>query len=86
MKRLATLVVFIALMVSGSALAASGSTCKAYNPQDCAAVGATSNTQTVTSAAGTLPFTGFDVLLLAAGGGVLLGAGLVVRRLARQID
>ena len=34
----------------------------------------------LTSASGTLPFTGLDVALLAAGGGGLLGIGLVVRR------
>ena len=33
-----------------------------------------------------LPFTGLDVVLLAAGGGSLLGAGLVVRRLSRGVN
>ncbi len=32
---------------------------------------------------GALPFTGLDLLLLVAAGAVLLGAGLVVRRLGR---
>jgi hypothetical protein len=32
---------------------------------------------------GTLPFTGFDIGLLLAGGGVLLGLGIALRRLSR---
>lgn len=94
MKRIATLVVFFALMIPASASAGSGSTCQAYNPQDCTPVGTahntvdatTATTNTVAGSTGTLPFTGFDALLLVAGGGALLGAGLIVRRVARQID
>ena len=44
---------------------------------------------TATSAgtsAGTLPFTGLDVGLLLVGGGVLLGGGLLVRRLSRETE
>ncbi len=81
MKRIATLLVGISLMLAPSAaLASSSSTCQAYNPQLCSNVGAASTTS------GTLPFTGLDVVLLAAGGGMLLGAGLVVRRLSRRLD
>jgi hypothetical protein len=66
------------LVASSSALAQESSSCAAYNPQ-------TSCTVTTSSAAaGTLPFTGLDVGLLVAGGGLLLGAGLVVRRLSRS--
>ena len=36
--------------------------------------------------AGTLPFTGLDVVLLVAGGGTLLAAGFVVRRLSRRLN
>ena len=38
------------------------------------------------TSASTLPFTGLDVVLLVAGGGTLLGAGFVVRRLSRTLD
>lgn len=79
MKRIATLIVGIALMVPGSALAQSSSTCQAYNPQLCPVT-------TTTTTSSTLPFTGLDAILLAAGGGGLLGAGLVVRRLSRRLN
>jgi hypothetical protein len=38
------------------------------------------------SSAGTLPFTGLDVVLLVVGGGTLLAAGFVVRRLSRRLN
>jgi hypothetical protein len=83
MKSIATLVVALALMVAPSmAFAQESSTCQAYNPQLCTSTdgndGGTSQ--------GTLPFTGLDVALLAIGGGGLLGAGLVVRRISRRMD
>jgi hypothetical protein len=82
MKRIATLLVGISLMLAPSAaLASSSSTCQAYNPQLCSNVSAAS-----ASTSGTLPFTGLDVVLLAAGGGMLVGAGLVVRRLSRRLN
>jgi hypothetical protein len=78
MRRIATLLVLgIALLLPGGALAAGSSTCQAYNPQSC--------TPTTVSD-GTLPFTGLDVVLLLAGGGTLLAAGFVVRRLSRRVD
>jgi hypothetical protein len=95
MKRTVTLIAFLLLLVPSSALAASSSTCQAYNPQVCQVKGnsasrttaaATSTTTTpvaTTTNASTLPFTGLDVIFLAAGGGTLLGAGLIVRRLSR---
>ncbi len=70
-------------MLPATALASGSSTCQSYNPQLCS-VNTTANTN-ATSAQGTLPFTGLDVVLLAAGGGTLLGAGLVVRRLSRRL-
>jgi hypothetical protein len=82
MKRIVTLLVGIALMLPAAALAQGSSTCQSYNPQLCSVN--TSATATAASAQGTLPFTGLDVVLLAVGGGALLGAGLVVRRLSRQ--
>ena len=83
MKRLATVLVGLALLAApASALAQNSSECQAYNPQLCA----TSEKGTSTSSAGTLPFTGLDVALLAVGGGGLLATGLVVRRLSRRLD
>ena len=78
MKRTATLVAILALAAPAAA-SADSSTCQAYNPQDCKVVGP-SHAPTTTS--GTLPFTGLDVGLLAAGGGGLLAAGLFVRRVS----
>jgi hypothetical protein len=46
--------------------------------------GATGTTAGDTS--GSLPFTGLDVALLAAGGGMLLGVGLIVRRLSSSLS
>jgi hypothetical protein len=83
MRRIGTLLVLgIALALPGGALAAGSSTCQAYNPQTC-----TAPTPTPTSVSdGTLPFTGLDVVLLLVGGGTLLAAGFVVRRLSRRVD
>jgi hypothetical protein len=81
MKRIATLLVLgIALLLPGAAMAQSSSTCQAYNPQTC-----TINPHSSAHSAGTLPFTGLDVALLAAGGAALLGAGLAVRRVSRRL-
>jgi hypothetical protein len=85
MKSIATLVgvVLVLSILPGSALAAGSSTCQAYSPQLCSSVG---NSNTTASSAGTLPFTGLDVVLLVAGGGTLLAAGFVVRRLSRRLN
>ncbi len=93
MKRISALVGVLgvlALAIPSIAVAAS-STCQAYGPQTCSSVsnGNVSNgTASTTSAdsSGTLPFTGLDVVLLVAGGGMLLGAGFVVRRLSRRLN
>ncbi len=69
------------MLAPSAALASSSSTCQAYNPQLCSNVSAAD-----ASTSGTLPFTGLDVVLLAAGGGMLVGAGLVVRRLSRRLN
>jgi hypothetical protein len=91
MKRIAMLVVSAALLVGPSAAFASSSTCQSYNAQICNVASNTNSRTTATSptattSASTLPFTGLDVGLLVAGGGTLLGAGLVVRRLSRGIE
>jgi hypothetical protein len=88
MKRFAMVLIGLALLLPGTALAQSSSTCQAYNPQLCDVNGTTTTrtdgTASDGSAAATLPFTGLDVALLLAGGSALMGAGLVVRRLSRQ--
>jgi len=91
MKRISALVgvlgVLALLAIPGIAVAAS-STCQAYNPQTCSSVsnGTVTTGDTTTTSSGTLPFTGLDVVLLIAGGGTLLGAGFVVRRLSRRLN
>lgn len=92
MKRIVILVAAVALLaLPGGALAAGSSTCQSYNAQLCQVASNTTSRTTspsgVTSnTASTLPFTGLDVGLLVAGGGVLLGAGLLVRRLSREVE
>ncbi len=92
MKRIVALIIGVALMVPGMASAQSGSTCQSYNPQLCsvasnqAAHGTTPGASSSPSSSGTLPFTGINVGLLAAGGGALLGAGFMVRRLSRDLS
>jgi len=97
MKRISALVGVLgvlALAVPSIAVAAS-STCQAYGPQTCSSVsngnvstGTSPGSTTTTNAnsSGTLPFTGLDVVLLVVGGGTLLGAGFVVRRLSRRLN
>lgn len=88
MKRIATIIIGLALLLPGGALASGSSTCQSYNPQLCsvASNNAAQNSPSATTAAAssTLPFTGLDVVLLAVGGGTLLGAGVVVRRMSRS--
>jgi hypothetical protein len=92
MKRFVTLLVVGAALLVPSAAFAGSSTCQGYSGQTCNIKHVSSNDSVsttaspTTSSASTLPFTGLDVLLLAAGGGSLLGAGLVVRRLSRNLD
>ncbi|MHB8658217.1 MAG: hypothetical protein ACYC91_09735 [Solirubrobacteraceae bacterium] len=81
MRPVAVLLAIAAILLLPAAAAAqsSSSTCQAYNPQLCAVA------RNAEGASGTLPFTGLDVALLLAGGGALLGAGLLVRRFSRQL-
>ncbi len=90
MKRFSALVGIIgvfALMAPGMAVASS-STCQGYHKQTCGSVssGTSGTGPTATTSSGTLPFTGLDVVLLVAGGGMLLCAGFVVRRLSRRLN
>ncbi len=82
MKRIAIFLVCLGLLLVPTVALAQSSTCQSYNPQTCQV---TTTTPSTLSSASTLPFTGLDVVLLAAGGAMLLGAGLVVRRLSRRL-
>ena len=84
MKHIATLVITMSLVMPATALAQASSACQAYNPQTCSALSTTQGNAVPTSS-GSLPFTGFDIVLLVSGGGALLAAGLVVRRLLRRV-
>ncbi|MGH2872733.1 MAG: hypothetical protein ACRDL5_09775 [Solirubrobacteraceae bacterium] len=87
MKRLAMVFATIAVLFL-PAVASANSTCQQYSSQSCPVQSLTSSTTvgSTTTSRSTLPFTGLDVVLLLAGGGTLLGAGLVVRRLSRNAD
>jgi hypothetical protein len=86
MKRIAMVIIGLALLLPSTALASGSSTCQTYNGALCsvASNSAAQTTPTTSTASSTLPFTGLDVVLLAVGGGTLLGAGVVVRRLSRN--
>ena len=91
MKRIVALVVAVALMAPATALASGSSSCGSYNPSALCSVTANNDKDsgtgnTAATAASTLPFTGLDAILLAAGGATLLGAGAVVRVLSRRMD
>lgn len=76
----AGLLIVASLAIPAQALAQGNSQCQAYNPQvPCQPPVTVQNS-------GTLPFTGIDVVLLASGGGILLLAGLGIRRLSRRLD
>jgi hypothetical protein len=89
--------VFALLALPSADFATGSSTCSSYNPQLCQIVnngnantpstGATPSSgttaaPTTTQSSGSLPFTGLDLGLLAAGGAVLIGAGLAARKLS----
>jgi hypothetical protein len=78
MKRIALLITILALVFPGAALAQGGSTCQAYGQQTCSSIEPVSNS---TSSGSTLPFTGLDLALLLAGAALLLGTGIVLRKI-----
>jgi hypothetical protein len=78
MKRFATLLVGLALMMAPSSAFAQGTSgCQTYGPETC---GVTASTDA------TLPFTGLNAALLVVVGAGLLGTGFVVRRLSRDTN
>ena len=95
MKRISALVGVLgvlALAIPSFALAAS-STCQAYGPQTCSSVsnnnvstGSSPGSSSEANSGSTLPFTGLDLGLILVGGGTLLAAGFVVRRLSRRVN
>jgi hypothetical protein len=86
MKRIACLLVGIVMMLSIPSVALANSSCSSYNPQSCQNTTVTTTPSTTAAVTQSLPFTGLDVALLLAGGAVLLGAGLVVRRASSRIQ
>jgi hypothetical protein len=86
MKRIVALLISIAVLIPGAATASANSSQGSYGQNQVQSV--TSSQQTATSpssnsaSTGSLPFTGLDVGALAIGGIVLLGAGVVVRRMS----
>lgn len=85
MKRIIALVFTLALVTAATPMAKGSSTCQAYHPQSCSASNTHGTTANATTS-GSLPFTGLDVVLLVIGGGTLIGAGFVVRRVTRRIE
>ena len=75
MKRIAALVVAVALFALPASAFAASSECQTYGTETC-------NVTTPTD--GSLPFTGINVPLLIVVGGGLLGAGLTMRLVARR--
>jgi hypothetical protein len=48
--------------------------------------GGPSTSTSASNRSSTLPFTGLDVVLLVVGGGALLSAGFVIRRVSRRLN
>src|SRR5579875_3971944 len=94
MKRTVALLTCMALMIPGAAVASANSTTSNYGHHTAVkSVTASRSTTpttpstsptsaTETTQTGSLPFTGLDVGALAAGAVLLLGAGLVLRRVS----
>ena len=93
MVRLSLISLVVALVAAVPAFGASNSTLKSgysSTPHQVAGVVAKktpkSSVLPTVKATGTLPFTGTDLGLFAAGAAVLAGTGLAFRRLGRQND
>ena len=102
MKRIATIIVGLALLLPSTALAQTNATCQGYSQKVCNVSAFTqtngpsgtepssavnaASNTTAGTSSSSLPFTGLDVGLLAVGGAALLGAGLFVRRASRGLS
>lgn len=94
MKRTVALLACLALMIPGAAVASANSAGSGYGHPAVKNVTASRNTSpnsssspstaTETTQTGSLPFTGLDVGGLAAGAVLLLGSGLVLRRVSAK--
>jgi hypothetical protein len=90
MKRTVALLTSLALLIPGAAIASANSTTANYSHHGAVKhvtasrtpVTAPTGTNTQTTAAGSLPFTGLDLGALAMGGVLLLGAGAALRRVS----
>ena len=89
MKRSVALLTCLALMIPGAAVASANSTNDSYGLSGVQNVSgsktptsSSSNTGPISASTstGSLPFTGLDLAALAAGGVVLLAAGMMLRR------
>jgi len=99
MKRLALLMVVVALALVASAVPAFGQSAvsDAYGGHGGGILGAVNSggggngsppapAQVQTASSGSLPFTGLDIGLLALGGCALVGVGVGLRRFARPLN
>jgi hypothetical protein len=96
MRGIVGLVLSLALMLAFASVAVAGPRTEQYSSntevtktQTSGTLGATASEKspTVTTAAtGSLPFTGLELGVAVVAGSALLGAGLLVRRVARQRD
>ncbi len=97
MKRLIMFALVVALMAAAPAYgqnslkdesggpAASISTLSRPHDPNSNSNSSPSSSSASSSGKGSLPFTGFDVILLAIGGAALVGVGMGVRRLSRPL-
>lgn len=85
MRKTISILAALALLMAFSATAQAQSSLEGYNDK----AGQVQNTvnsgpvSAVDDSGGSLPFTGLDLALIAAAGGVLAAGGLAMRRLAR---
>ncbi len=85
MKRIATVLVALSVMLAPASASAQSSTCQAYNPQQCNVSTGQAGTASGVTSSGTLPFTGLDAGLLAVGGGALLLVGVILRTRIKRL-
>ncbi len=98
MKRLIMFALVVALMAaapaygqnslkdeSGGPAASISTLSRPHDPNSNSNSSPSSSSASSGSGKGSLPFTGFDVMLLAIGGAALVGVGMGVRRLSRPL-